>query len=709
MNDTESNRRRNLMRLLSPRSIAFIGGHSVSEAIRQCVSSGFSGEIWPVSPKYTELGGISCLPSLAELPRAPDAVFIAVPRETTIEVVRELAAMGAGGCVCYAAGFAEIEGRGVELQRALVEAAGDLALVGPNCYGILNYVDGVALWPSGFGGGRVERGVAIISQSGNIALNITMSQRSVPFAYVLSIGNQAVLGIADYIETLVDDPRVTTIGLYIEGLTDVEGFSRAAVKAQQRGIPIVALKSGRSALGTRLALSHTSSLAGDDRLYSALFDRLGIIRVAKLPALLETLKLIAISGFPAGDRLMVFTCSGGDSLMAADEAAKLNINLPELAPAQIAALIDQLPEFVTISNPLDYNTTLWGDQPALMKCFSTALGGGFDAGLLIIDYPESEVSDRQAYDAAVDAFVTASKRISIFGAVASTLPELLPAPVRQRISNHGIAPLQGLEDALSAFASAIYYTRRRSVAREFEVQAVLQPIVPIPPGRRLLGEIESKQRLARFGLASPKGYVVTASEAAAVAARIGFPVVAKIASPVLAHKTEAGAVKHGLMNESDVKSAVTELTEAVIRSHPGRAAELFLIEQQITGAVGELIIGVRRDDNFGLALVVGAGGILAELVDDSVTLLLPTGHSAIARALSTLRVARLLNGYRGRPTGDVQAAIDAVMAVATFAQSHRDLLVELDVNPLLVLPRGRGAVVVDALIVMDPSEVYPDP
>ncbi len=703
MNDIESRRRRNLMRLLSPRSIAFIGGHGISEAIRQCILSGFSGEIWPVSPKYTELGGISCLPSLAELPRAPDASFIAVRRETTIEIVRELAAMGAGGCVCYAAGFAETGDKGAALQRALVEAAGDLALIGPNCYGILNYLDGIALWPSGFGGGRVERGIAMISQSGNIALNLTMSQRSVPFAYVLSIGNQAVLGIADYIDTLIDDSRVTAIGLYIEGLTDVQGFSRAAVKALQRGVPLVALKTGRSGLGARLTLSHTSSLAGDDQLYSALFDRLGIIRVATLPALLETLKLVAVSGPPAGDRLAVFTCSGGDSLMAADEAADLNITLPELAPTQAEALSALLPDFATVSNPLDYNTALWGDRQALTKCFGTALESGFDAGLLIIDYPEEVVTDRSAYDAAVDAFVTASEGAGIVGAVASTLPELLPADVRQRLLSRRIAPLQGLEDAMCAIASTIYYTQRRAEIMGSEGEAIVHRPCPVPVDPVLLNEIDSKHSLAKFGLAIPVGRIVTAAEAASAAAQIGLPVVVKVASPVFTHKTEAGAVRLGLVCESDVNAAVVALTNIIDRSFPDKTAELFLVEQQITEAVAELIVGVRRDDLFGLVLVVGAGGTLVELVEDSVTMLLPTNRSAIARAIAKLRVARLLNGYRGRPAGDVDAAINAIMAVTTFAQSRHNHLVELDVNPLLVLPRGRGAVAVDALIVMDSS------
>src|SRR5215510_12778887 len=456
MNDTaartdetlRARRLANLRRVLKPRHVAFGGGKGLAGPIKGCLAGGFSGQIWPVHPSYPEIGGIKCHPSIDALPEAPDAAYIAAPREATVEIVRALARRGAGGCVCYAAGFAEVGPEGAALQRALVEATGDLALVGPISYGVLNYIDGVTMFASGPGGARTERGAAFVGQSGNIALTLTMNERSVPFSYVISAGAQAVLSLADYVDALADDPRVNAIGLYIEGLNDVPAFSRAALKV------------GRSELGAKLAMSHTSSLAGSDKLYDALFDRLGIIRVDTLPALLETLKFVSVAPPPSGERLVVFTCSGGDSLMAADRAAELGLPLPEFSPSQYADLRQQLPAFASVSNPLDYNLSLWGDQAGLLKCFGTALSGDCDAGLLILDYPPTDPHGRADCDKSVNALLAAARRNGKQPIVCTTLQETLPPATRERLIAAGCPPIQGLDDALTAFAMVARQARR---------------------------------------------------------------------------------------------------------------------------------------------------------------------------------------------------------------------------------------------------------
>jgi acetate---CoA ligase (ADP-forming) len=689
-------RHANLRRLLSPRHVAFIGGQRLSPTIGYCVDAGFAGQIWPVNPTYPEIGGHRCFRSLADLPAPPDATFIAVPRELTIDMVRELSAMGAGGAVCYAAGYAEVGGEGIKLQESLIAAAGDLALVGPNCYGILNYVDGVAMFASGFGGQRIERGVAIIAQSGNLALNLTQNDRSVPIAYVITAGNQAVLTIADYVDVLGDDDHVSAIALYVEGLDDVPAFSRAALKARRNGKQIVAFKAGNSELGARLAMSHTSSLAGNDRLYDALFARLGIMRVDAIDTLLETAKLASVVGVPKGDRLAVFTCSGADNLMTADLAARHGLKLPELTAEQTLALRAQLPSFASVSNPLDYNTSLWGNEAALTKCFSTVLHGGFDAGMLIIDYPPSDAVGQRDCDRAVDALLGACRAAGGKTAMAaSDLSELIPAPARRRMIDLGCAPLQGLEAAMTAFA-ALARRGRQSAAAEL----ALPELAPVPADAWLREEWECKQRLARHGLAFPVGRFVTAAEAGAAATEIGFPVALKLGRPALAHKTEAGAVALNLQNELAVQGAIAEMTKALAHYRSDLVPERFLIERQVTGAVAELIVGLHRDPQFGLVMAVGMGGTLVELVDDVALFLLPTDRASVASAIGGLKVARLLKGYRGKPAGDFDAAVSAIMAIAGFAEANRERIVELDVNPLMVLPLGQGAVAVDALIVM---------
>jgi len=541
------------------------------------------------------VAGRRCYRSVAELPEAPDASFIAVNREQTIAVVRELAARGAGGAVAYAAGFAEIGDEGAALQAELVAAAGELALIGPNCYGLLNYFDGVALWADQHGGKSLERGVAIVSQSGNISLNLTMAGRSVPLGYVISVGNQAVLTIGDYLEALVEDPRISAIGLYMEGLSDVATFSRAAARALEKNIPIVALKVGTSDIGAQVALSHTSSLAGSDQLYEALFARLGIIRVDSIAGLLETLKLLAVVGPLAGPRLCVFTCSGGESALIADLAEPAGLEFSPLSREQADDLKRQMTVFTTIANPFDYNTAVWGDVAALERCFTTVMQSGFDVGVLMIDYPDVEGCDPSGWDASVDGFIAAHKTTGCPAVVASTLPELLPRRTRERALANGLAPLQGLSETVAGLGAAADYARRRTALLAGGGPDALHLPGPAESAGepRLLDEWEAKRRLAAHGLRVPEGRRVSGVEAPAAAQEIGFPVVLKAAGPDLAHKTEAGAVALGLDSEAAVAAAVTEISANLAARDGG--ADGFLVERMVPGAVAELIVGVKRD------------------------------------------------------------------------------------------------------------------
>ncbi len=695
---TNQKRLANIRRLLKPRHICIIGGQAMSDSIRRCAQAGFAGEIWVVNPKYEELGGRKCYPSVAALPEAPDATFIAVPREATIETLKELNARGAGGAICYAAGFAEVGGEGVGLQKQLIEAAGDLAVVGPNCYGILNYLDGIALWPTGHNGVRVETGCALVAQSGNIALNLTCNDRSVPFAYVITSGNQVVLNVADFIDVLADDPKVTAIGMYIEAVSDIAAFSRAAAKALKNGKPLIALKAGKSELGSQLAMSHTSSLAGSDRMYDALFDRLGVIRVHSIPDLLETMKLISFAGLPKGKSLAVFTCSGGDGLMTADLAEELDVPLNPHSPDQVTDLKAQLPNFASVTNPLDYNTSLWGHEDLLTKCFGTVMRGDYDAGMLILDYATDGEASERACDAAVNAIASACETHGKMPIVTATLPELLPQRARDLMARCHGAPMQGLPEAMRAFAAAARFADQRARLSSASVDELILPKTPLLSGpTRIVSENDAKLILGKFGLKAPASRVVSPEDAAKAAAGLGFPVVVKVAAPVIAHKTEAGAVAVNLKSEAEVEAAIAQMHKSVGAYKKGLKIEKVLVEAMVKDVVAELIIGVKRDPQFGLALVVGAGGILVEMVEDSALLLLPATRQSVEKAIHGLKIAKLLRGYRGKAAGDIDAVVNAVMAVAAYAEAHRADLVELDVNPLMVLPHG--AVAVDALIV----------
>ncbi|HJR22343.1 MAG TPA: acetate--CoA ligase family protein, partial [Dongiaceae bacterium] len=656
--------------------------------------TGFTGEVWVVNPKYPELGGRKCYASIADLPQAPDATFIAVPREATIDILKQLDARGGGGAICYAAGYTEVGGEGVALHEEFTKAAGNLAVVGPNCYGMLNFIDGICLWPTGALGQQVETGCAIVMQSGNIALNLSRNDRSVPFAYVISSGNQAILDAADYVDALADDPKVTAIGLYLEGIRDVPAFSRAAAKALQRGKPLVALKAGNSELGARFAMSHTGSLAGSGKMYDALFDRLGIIRVHSVPQLLETLKLVSTAGLPKGNRLAVFTCSGGECLLTADLCDELGIPLPGFSEDQARDLRAQLPNFATVSNPLDYNTSLWGHEDLLVKCFSTVMRGDFDAGMLVIDFATDGPETEAACMAGVRSILKACAMHGKMPIVTSTLSELLPAAARAEVIAAKGAPMQGLEEALNAFATVHRFAQRKA-----KVAAAALPTTPTAgETRRMLSEVEGKKLLSGFGLAVPESRVVAPGDAVAAAEALGFPVVLKVAEPVIAHKTEAGAVAINLKSPAEVEAALARMDKSVAAYLKGGRIETMLVERMVGDVVAELIVGIQRDPQFGLALVVGAGGILVELVEDAAMLLLPTSAEEVEAAIRRLKIAKLLAGYRGKPAADMGALVKSIMAIAAFAEAHRDTLLELDVNPLMV--RADGAVAVDALVVL---------
>jgi len=695
---TQNNNAKCLQRLLAPRTIAFIGGSNLTLPIENTRNIGFDGDIWVVNPKYDEIAGVPCFRSVDELPGVPDAAFVAVNAELTVPAVQALRDKGCGGAVCYAAGFAESGGDGETLQQALVDAAGDMPVVGPNCYGLLSFNNGVALWPDRLYGQPVDKGVAIISQSGNIALTLTMHDRSVPLTHVISVGNQANMGVGDYIEPLLDDPRVSAIGFYIEGLKDIEGFSRAALKALQKGVPLVVLKAGTSELGTQLTLSHTSSLAGSDDLYQAMFERLGIMRVETLSELLETLKLVALCEPPAGDRVGVLTCSGGDSAMLADAIDREGLALPVLNSAQCQALPEWLPGFANLTNPLDYNTSIWGNLEACSEVFSTMMEGDYDSTVLALDFPRVGAGTDLEWQVTVDAMIAAHKRHNRTAIVISNLAELLPEDARQRLVEAGIAPLQGFRDGVAALASYVRFSQRRRevLALAEPEQLLLRQSANRDGDQSMLDEWASKQLMASYRLPVPAGRLASLDEIASAADAVGYPLVIKGVSDQLAHKTEAGAVALNLHSRADAVAAAEQMSSRL--AEQGLHDCRFLLEPMFRDAVGELIIGLKRDEQFGLALIVGTGGILVNLMNDSSTLLLPTTRQAVLEAVQSLQGYKLLRGYRGRPEADMDAIVDSVMAVADFAMEHWDSVLELDINPLMVGPKGQGAVAVDAMV-----------
>lgn len=659
--------------------------------IRECDRIGYAGPIWPIHPDKTEIAGHKAYKSVADLPEAPDAVFVATPREPTVDIVAALAERGAGAAVCYAAGFAEVGEEGAALQKKLVELARGMPIVGPNCYGVLNLLDGCVLWPDTHGAERVEKGVAIITQSGNIALNMTMQRRALPIAYVIAVGNKAIGDHGDYIEALLADERVTAIGLHVESIDDVALFSKAAIKALEKGVPLVVLKTGRSEIGSEIAMSHTSSLAGADALYNALFARYGVARVVDVPAFVETLKLMHLFGGLPGKRISSMSCSGGEAALIADLAGDRDLDFAPIPPENAARLQELLTDKVHISNPLDYHTYIWGNEPANEAVFTEMMRSGFDLNLLVLDQPRTDrglVPDG-GFAAARAAITRAAAASGARAAVVSSLPENMQEDDAKALLADGVLPMQGMGDALSAITHGVEFTAARA---GWDKLAPLRKVARIDVAKaRVLSEYESKHLLARHGLELPPSRIAGTVEAASTAAALGFPVAIKIHSEKIAHKSDVGGVKLGLRSRADVTDAVASM------SHLG---DRFLVERMVEGAVAELIVGVVRDPQFGPTLTIGAGGVLVEMLKDAAVMLLPVTAEEIREKLMGLRVARLLEGFRGKPSGDIRGTIKAILAIADFAERHADRIVELDVNPLFVLPEGRGAVAADALVRM---------
>jgi acyl-CoA synthetase (NDP forming) len=676
-----------LTRFLSPKSIAFIGGHECEVAIERTRSLGFTGKIWAVHPKRQTLGGITCLKSPEEIDGAPDAAFVAVKRELTIDIVRHLNKIGCGGAVVYASGFSETGEPGKELQRRLLEAGRGMPLMGPNCYGFVNAMARAALWPDEHGLEPIERGVAIITQSGNIACNFTMTRRALPVAAVFAIGNQADVDIARMLEALCEDERITAIGLHIEGLKDIPTFAKAAEAARLSRKPVIALKTGRSVQGAKVAMSHTSSLAGADMLYDGLFERYGIARMTSVTGFVETLKFLHHGGPLKDNRLVSMSCSGGEAALVADMALAKQVRFPEFDSCTGPKVAATLNEYVSIDNPLDYHTFIWNQEDKLTATFSAVLSGGFDVAMLILDIPTSPLMKPDTWLVTAKALRNAAEATKARSAIVASLPECMPLTLADQLANSGVAPMMGLDDALTAFEAAAFIGK--NWARRDKAPP-LPPTIARGGDLHTLSEHDAKQLLKAHGLSVPEGIVCRHGDAVKAAEKLGYPVTLKISSGTIAHKTEAGGVALNLKTREEVAAAASRLAHL---------ADQVIVERMVTGAVAELIIGLKSDPQFGLALVLGAGGILTELLKDSATLILPTSRPEIERALRSLKIWKLIEGFRGK-SGDRDGVIKAVEAVAAFAEAGRGLIEELDVNPLLVMPPGQGAVAVDALIRM---------
>ena len=684
---------RDLSRLLEPRTIAVIGGDPAEQSILQSARLGFEGDMWPVHPTRGSMAGRPVYNSLDELPGAPDAAFVAVNRWLTVEMVHRLAGMGCGGAVLYASGFAETGKQGAELQRQLI-AGHNMPLVGPNCYGTINAVSGAALWPDVHGCARAQVGPVLISQSGNIALNLTMNGRGVDFTHVISLGNQASVTAEECLFHFAYREEVSAVGLYVESIADPLAFGRAALACRETKTPVVVLKAGRSDRAERITSSHTAAMSAPEAAYDALFERYGVVIVESLPEFVTTLGLLHTIGPLRGNRIVSLSCSGGEAALVADRAVHHPVVFEPFAPDHATRVEASLSDLVAITNPLDYHTFIWGDGAALERCFTEVLAGPFDAAMLVLDWPSGDCDDTDWWPT-LRAFGAATIAGGTSGLVVAGLAENLPARIRDYATGHGLGVAYSIDEALAGVGAAAAVGQWfDSMPQPLHLASGDLPTQSSPGTGAALDEPSAKGLLREAGIAVPEGLVLAGCDPAGayeIPARLRFPLVAKTVGP--GHKTEQDGVITGIRSAERLRIAIRRLRG------DGRPV---LVEEQVTGGVAELLVSVRREAPIGLVLTVGAGGTLVEVLVDTATLLLPTSADILARAMNRLRIGRQLRGIRSRPAADLNSIAVVVDRLTTLLIDRPDL-VEIEINPLIVTVESAWAA--DALVTTSPQGV----
>ena len=673
----------NLKRLFQPKNVAVYGGIWSDYVVEQCEKLGFPGKIWRIHPNRK-----GCFRSAKELPDIPDSVFLGINRNLTIEIFSELKELGIGGAVVFASGFGE-ENDGVDFARKLEKSAGDVPFIGPNCYGFANFFDRVALWPDQVTGEFLDRGVAFIAQSGTISITMMGQRRSLPLGYVITLGNQQRLAAEDLIKYTAEDERVSAIGLYLEQIKNLSKFVDAVDFARSLGKPIVLIKAGRSEKGRIAAQTHTGSLTGPDTLYNSLFERLGIARCENLSSLVETLKILHYFGPLPSKKVLVLGASGGDMAMVSDISKDFDLDFSPIPSKEQEALTNSVGERVKINNPLDIQTATWFDYQKLRQMFDILLSCDYALIAFMVDPQDDIEANTESFDRAIEILLEAVEEKTVSGraALLSSLPESLSKLTREKCFKNGIVPLQGLLESLEAIHHSC---RIRNVWNEWSLPKIVSSQKK-ELSNKILNEYESKKVLAKHGFSTPVSFMVTAEKVLNAAKEIGYPVVVKVITEDLLHKTEVGGVGLNLRNESEVELALSTMIGL---------GEFFLVEEMITDSVAEIILGVSVDAKFGLTMTIGAGGIFAELLDDKITFMLPISRLHVSRAINKLRINTLLKGWRGRSLGDTESLIDSVLNLANFVESHIDSLVECEINPLIVRNLGKKAIVVDALIIL---------
>jgi acetyl-CoA synthetase len=709
-------RRTDLQALLQPRSIAVVGasarpGSFGERTVRNL--SGFTGRLHLVNARYDHIDGHPCHASIAALPEAPELVVAATPMEAAEDVLRDCVAAGVGALVLYAAGFAETgKPERIALQARLAEAArhGGVRLVGPNCIGLLDYTNGAAISfvavprppspPTG-------PALGIVSQSGNLGFALAQAvEAGTSIGRVLTCGNSSDVDVADLVAALAEDPACSAIAMVFEGMSDPWRLLQAAEIAWQQDKPLVVYKLATGAQGAEAALSHTGSLAGSDAAYRAAFERAGVVLSETFEGLLELASFLAKAPAPRAAGVAVVSTSGGSAIMAADRAEARGIALPQPGDAARAVLESRIPEFGSARNPCDVTAQVLNDPESLRAC-ADALFADPAYGALILP-------NGYAYDFATPRFAMLGELAEKHGKAACVVwtTQWLEGPgAREAEAEPRVALFRSMDRCLAAVAAWQARGARRSAAssatQRLATESATQKagdLLNSAPGA-VLTEREAKAVLAAYGVPVVQEVLAQDTAAAVDAAEaLGYPVVLKVESPDLPHKTEAGVIRLGLRDAEAVRSAFAEVMDNAVRAAPQGRIHGVLVQPMVPSGI-EMVVGARHDPLFGPMVVVGMGGVLVELLRDTAVALAPVDAAEARGMLEKLKGAPLLHGFRGMPGADLGQLAAIVQRISELAADHADRIAEIDVNP--VICAGSRLIAVDALIALRPDGTDP--
>jgi acetate---CoA ligase (ADP-forming) len=690
-----------ITRLLSPRSVAVVGASAdptktSGRPVSYLLKHGYAGEIYPINPKVDRIGDLRCYRDVASLPQAPDVGIVLLGAERAHLAVRELAARGAAAAIVLASGYTETGEEGARRQKELMAAAGSMRILGPNTIGLVNLTENIVLSATGalemdhFPAGAI----GVVSQSGGIlgALLSRAAARGIGLSKLVSTSNEVDLELSDFIDHLADDDATRVMALYIEAVRNPARFRAAALKARRAGKPIVAFKIGRSESGAQAAVSHTGALAGSDRMYDAFFRQLGVIRAQTFGQLLDITSALATGRKLSGRRVAILTSTGGAGTLVSDSLGFSGFETP--APdADTAAALRALQtgsHAALDRNPID--VTLAGLQPDLLRGAIKALLASptYDALTIIVGSSALAMPELMA-DAIHECLPLSDKPVIAY--VSPHAPEVGAVLTKREVPAY--ADAESCTVALSGMLQAGEW----AVPQQDSSTVAKVSVADFEAGS--LDEAQAKTLFARFGVAiAPEQIVSTPAEARAAAQALGGRVVLKVLSGEITHKSDVGGVAINLTSET-IGERLLAMAEEV-RGKTGVQPHRFLVQQMVTGGT-ELILGMHRDP-LGTAILLGMGGVTAELFKDTTMRLLSPGGGltreearAMARELITWP---LLDGFRGRPRADVDALVDAIVAFSRMAAQLGEQLIEAEINPLFVLPAGQGVRAADGVVVL---------